>query len=78
MIKSRFAKNPQMTIFGCENAAKRFHFSKSKFFCWSYGGQKWSQIKIDHFTKNGQKWSILRIFIGERPKMMRIVFSTRF
>ena len=29
MFKSRFAKKPQMVIFRCENAAKRFLFSNS-------------------------------------------------
>ncbi len=28
-FKSRFAKKPQMAIFRCENAAKRFLFSNS-------------------------------------------------
>ena len=77
ILKSRFAKKPQMAIFWCENAAKRLLFSKSswktrkknvkeKFFSWSYGGQicgqKWSHTKIDHFTKNGPKSSKLSIF----------------
>jgi hypothetical protein len=74
---SRFAKKPHMAIFGCENGAKRFLFSKStlktrkknvmeKIFFWSYGaqiwGQKWTHTKIDHFTKNGPKSSIMSIF----------------
>jgi hypothetical protein len=66
-----------MAIFGCENAAKRFLFSKStlktrkkivmeSFFSSSYRvqlwGQKWTHTKIDHFTKNGPKSSKLGIF----------------
>ena len=59
-----------MTIFGCENAANGFFFRNlheklgkmGKKISWSYGGQKWSHLKIDRFTKNGPKSSILSIF----------------
>ena len=78
VLKSRFARNPHMVIFGCQNRSKWILFPKStwktrkknvktgKFFFWSYGGliwdQKWTHTKIDHFTKNGPKSSILSIF----------------
>jgi hypothetical protein len=80
-------------IVRCENALKRFLFSNSlwktrkknvleNFFYWSYGGQIWGQKSthtiIDDFTKNGPNRQNWVFFIGKRPRMMRIRFSTRF